>query len=172
MEARNLAMKKRGPYKAPPSPANALGVEMTVSLREVTADTVRVICALQTTEEQKRFVAPNALSIAQAHFEPAASFRAIYAGETPIGFLMWRPRGGADACYLWRFMIAAQYQRRGHGRSALSLLADTLRNQGVKQLSTSYVPGPEGPHDFYLSFGFEDTGKVVSNGEQVMVLRL
>ena len=60
---------------------------------------------------------------------------------------------GADACYLWRFMIDARYQRRGYGRSALSLLADTLRNQGVKQLSTSYVPGAGGPHEFYLSFG-------------------
>jgi hypothetical protein len=61
---------------------------MIASLLEVTADTVRAICALQTTEEQKRFVAPNALSI------------------------------------------------------------------------------------FYLSFGFEDTGEVASNGDQVMVLRL
>ena len=39
---------------------NALGVEMIASLLEVTADTVRAICALQTTEEQERFVAPNA----------------------------------------------------------------------------------------------------------------
>ena len=69
-------------------------------------------------------------------------------------------------------MIDARYQRRGYGRSALSLLADTLRNQGVKQLSTSYVPGAGGPHEFYLSFCFEDTGEVASNGEQVMVLRL
>ena len=66
---------------------------MIVSLLEVTADTVRAICALQTTEEQKRFVAPNALSIAQAYFEPTASFRAIYAGETPVGFLMRRVWG-------------------------------------------------------------------------------
>ena len=85
---------------------------------------------------------------------------------------MCRLRDGADACYLWRFMIDARYQRRGYGRSALSLLADTLRNQGVKQLSTSYVPGAGGPHEFYLSFGFEDTGEVASNGDQVMVLRL
>jgi len=33
---------------------------MIASLLEVTADTVRAICPLQTTEEQKRFVAPNA----------------------------------------------------------------------------------------------------------------
>jgi diamine N-acetyltransferase len=69
-------------------------------------------------------------------------------------------------------MTDARYQRRGYGRSALALLTDGLRKQGIKQLSTSYVPDPEGPHGFYLSLGFEDTGEVVSRGERVMVLRL
>ena len=41
-----------------------------VSLREVNADTVRAICRLDVSEEQKHFVAPNADSIAQAYFEP------------------------------------------------------------------------------------------------------
>ena len=60
--------------------------DSTVSLREVTADTVRMICRLDVSEEQKHFVAPNAVSIAQAYFEPKAWFRAIYADETPVGF--------------------------------------------------------------------------------------
>jgi hypothetical protein len=51
-------------------------------------------------------------------------------------------------------------------------VTDGLRKQGIKQLSTSYVPDPEGPHGFYLSLGFEDTGEVLSRGERVMVLRL
>ena len=59
-----------------------------VSLREITADTVRTICALRVTPAQERLVAPNAVSIAQAHFEPAAWFRAIYAGDEPVGFAM------------------------------------------------------------------------------------
>jgi diamine N-acetyltransferase len=59
-----------------------------VSLREVTAGTVRAICRLDVSEEQKHFVAPNAVSIAQAYFEPKAWFRAIYADDTPVGFLM------------------------------------------------------------------------------------
>jgi diamine N-acetyltransferase len=145
---------------------------MVVSLRKVTADTVRAICSLETTEEQKRFVAPNAISISQAYFEPAASFRAIYAGETPVGFLMWRCRDEPDACFLWRFMIDARYQGRGYGRAALSLLADSLRAQRINQLLLSYVPGAQGPHEFYLSFGFEDTGEAAANGEQIMALRL
>jgi diamine N-acetyltransferase len=69
-------------------------------------------------------------------------------------------------------MIDARYQRRGYGRSALVLLTGVLREKGVRQLWTSYAPGPEGPHGFYLSLGFEDTGEVVSRGERVMVLRL
>lgn len=62
-----------------------------ISLREVTAATIRTICALEITEKQKRFVAPNALSIAQAHFEPQSSFRAVYGDEVPVGFVMWKP---------------------------------------------------------------------------------
>ena len=59
-----------------------------VSLREVTADTVRAICKLEVGPEQQGLVAPNAVSIAQAYFEPAAWFRAVYAGDTPVGFAM------------------------------------------------------------------------------------
>jgi diamine N-acetyltransferase len=152
---------------------------MTVSLREINAETVRAICALETTEEQRRFVAPNALSIAQAHFDPTASFRAIHADETPVGFIMWRPSRKTDgpsreagSYYLWRLMIDARYQRRGYGRSALALLADFLREQRGRQLWTSYVVGHDGPHGFYLSLGFEDTGEVMSHGERVMILTL
>ena len=59
-----------------------------VTLKEITADTVRTICNLSVREDQKKFVAPNAVSIAQAYFSEYAWFRAIYADETPIGFVM------------------------------------------------------------------------------------
>ena len=64
-----------------------------VTLRDITAATVRAICDLETKEAQKGFVAPNAVSIAQAHFEPAARFKAVYADETPVSFAMWGDRG-------------------------------------------------------------------------------
>ena len=54
----------------------------TITLREITADTVREICNLATT--QRQFVAPNAISIAQAHFSEYAWFRAIYADDNPV----------------------------------------------------------------------------------------
>ena len=50
---------------------------MTVELREVTAETVRAICRLTVAAGQDQFVAPNAVSIAEAYFHPTAWFRAI-----------------------------------------------------------------------------------------------
>ena len=38
--------------------------------------------------EQEGLVAPNSVSIAEAHFWPTGWFRAIYADDTPVGFVM------------------------------------------------------------------------------------
>ena len=108
-----------------------------VTLREITAATVRAICALEPSEEQKRFVAPNAVSIAQAHFEPNATFRAVYADELPVGFVMWKPADTPGVAYLWRFMIDRRHQRKGYARQAILLLIDHLRDAGYRRVKTS-----------------------------------
>jgi diamine N-acetyltransferase len=149
-----------------------------VTLREIDADTVRAICALRVTPAQECQVAHNAVSIAQAHFEPAAWFRAVYADDEPIGFAMlYDPTRAAaperrDTCYLWRFMIAAPHQNRGYGAAALTLLIGHARTlAGVSKLALSYVPAEGGPRDFYARFGFRETGEV-DDGEVVMELCL
>jgi diamine N-acetyltransferase len=58
---------------------------MDVELREITAETVRAICSLDVAGEQRDFVAPNAVSIAEAHFVAKQWMRAIYVGEGPAG---------------------------------------------------------------------------------------
>ncbi|HEV7328364.1 MAG TPA: GNAT family N-acetyltransferase [Bosea sp. (in: a-proteobacteria)] len=139
-----------------------------VTLREITAETVRAICELKTHEAQSGFVAPNAVSIAQAHFNPAAVFRAIYAGEEPVGFIMWRPEDDGASCFLWRFMIDGRRQGEGYGRAAIALWLESLPSQGYERARLSYVPGDGGPHGFYLAQGFKDTGKQRANSERVM----
>ena len=49
-------------------------IDVEVSLREVTEETVRQICSLSDTlsAQQQQMVAPNAVSIAQAHFSDKA----------------------------------------------------------------------------------------------------
>jgi diamine N-acetyltransferase len=143
-----------------------------VSLREITAETVRAICELETHEAQSGFVAPNAVSIAQAHFNSAAVFRAIYAGEEPVGFIMWRPEDDGASCFLWRFMIDGRHQGEGYGRAAIALWLESLPAQGYKRARLSYVPGAAGPHGFYLARGFRDTGETRAKDERLMELAL
>lgn len=143
-----------------------------VTLREITAETVRTICDLEPHEAQSGFVAPNAVSIAQAHFNPAAVFRAIYADEEPVGFIMWRPEDDGANCFLWRFMIDRRHQGKGYGREAIALWLKGLPALGYRIARLSYVPGAAGPHGFYRAQGFEDTGEQRANGERVMELLL
>lgn len=146
--------------------------EAAVTLREVTAETVRAVCALEVAPEQRGFVAPNAISIAQAHFEPKAWFRAVYAGDEPVGFAMLYEDVEKEEYFLWRFMIAAEHQGKGYGRRALDLVVErVLSLPGASELLTSYVPGEAGPKDFYLRYGFVETGEV-DEGEHVIRLEL
>lgn len=143
-----------------------------VNLREITADTVRAICALEVAPGQRDYVAPNAVSIAQAYFEPKAWFRAVYDGETPVGFVMLHVDPEGEEYYLWRFMIAAEHQRRGVGRRALELVVEHVKTlPGATALSSSFVPGDSGPRAFYLEYGFVETGEV-DHGEHVIRLAL
>jgi diamine N-acetyltransferase len=135
----------------------------TVSLREVTAETVREICRLEVSEAQKEFVAPNAVSIAQAYFEPKAWFRAIYADETPVGFLMLYDDPGEAQYFLWRYMIDARYQKLGFGKRAMDLLVEHVRSRpNARYLTLSCHPGEEGPEPFYRKYGFTRTGEWLS----------
>lgn len=151
----------------------------TVTLREIDAATVRGICALDVAADQKGLVAPNAVSIAQAHFEPAAWFRAIYADDAPVGFAMLydptrtsAPEGGRDVCFLWRLMIDEAHQRKGYGREALRLLVAHVRTlEGVRRFRTSYVPKPGNAAPFYEDAGFVPTGEI-DDGEIVLELGL
>ena len=90
-----------------------------VTLREITAETVRDVLRLAVTAEQQGFVAPNAVSLAQALFSPEAWYRAIYLDEKPVGFVMVydeslrRQPPAEPQVGIWRFMIDAGSQRQG-----------------------------------------------------------
>jgi diamine N-acetyltransferase len=133
-------------------------------LREVTAKTVRIICRLEVSEEQKYFVAPNAVSIAEAYFEPKAWFRAIYADDIPVGFVMLYDDPDEPDYFLWRYMIDARYQKMGFGKRGLDLLIDYVRTRpGAHVLGVSCHPGEDGPELFYRKYGFALTGRMIDN---------
>ena len=140
-----------------------------IELREVNIDNLREILRLKVPPEQERFVATNAISIAQAYFHrDEAWFRGIYDDDTPVGFLMLNDEPKKPRYTLWRLMIASGHQRRGYGRQALELLfAHVKTRPGATEIYTSCVDGPAGPGPFYEGLGFTYTGEL-DEDERVM----
>lgn len=143
-----------------------------VTLREITADSVDLILNLRVAEEQVQFVASNAKSIAQAHYSDHAWYRAIYAGDTPVGFVMLYIDEEKPEYYLWRLMIDEKYQRMGYGTRAMARVLEYVRDlPNAKEIRLSYFPAVGEPLPFYEKFGFVETGEW-DGDEKMMVLTL
>jgi diamine N-acetyltransferase len=143
-----------------------LGPYEGVTLRDIRWDTVRIICMLTDTLTwpKKNYVAPNAISLAQAHFNPYARFWAVYAGKAPVGFLMLEDPDENDDYFVWRFMIAGPYHGRGYGRQAMERLIEYVKTRpGGDKLVLSCGQGEGSPEGFYLKLGFEPTGDTIGH---------
>jgi diamine N-acetyltransferase len=145
-----------------------------VTLREITAETVIPVVKLSVAESQKGFVAPNAVSLAQALFAPEAWYRAIHFGDELAGFVMLAdesllsPPPAKPQIGLWRFMVDESFQGRGIGRAALLQVIAHARAKGVfTMIEVSYVPGPGCPEPLYRSVGFADAGRM--DGDEVVM---
>lgn len=99
----------------------------------------------------RRMVADNIRSIAEASFSPTVWMRAIYADETPIGFIMTHTGSdyekGMDCpgLFLWSFMLGSPWQGKGYGRQALDELIQQLKAMGIPLLYTSFGQGEGSP---------------------------
>jgi diamine N-acetyltransferase len=144
-----------------------------IQLREITKENFKAILRLKVAPTQEKFVASNAISIAEAHFYPENSwFRAIYYDETPVGFLMLDDQPQKSLYFLWRFMIDASQQGKGYGREAIKLLVQHVATRpNATALFVSYVPSEGGPALFYQKLGFVPTGEI-EEGEIVAMLLL
>ena len=74
--------------------------------------------------------------------------------------------------FLWKLLVDERQQRRGYGREAVRLVADTVRANGAIELLTSCLLGDEGPEPFYRRIGFRPTGELDGNGEIILALDL
>jgi diamine N-acetyltransferase len=152
-----------------------------ISLREISAANRGDVERLTVTPAQSRYVASVADSLDEAAVNPQARpwFRAVYSGETPVGFVMISdgiPDGHPELLgpyFLWRLLIATRWQGRGYGRAALDLVVDHVRTRAdARVLLTSIQPGSTAsPRGFYLTYGFTTTGETF-DGEEVLALQL
>lgn len=151
-----------------------------LTLEVITGETLPAILRLAVSPRQEAYVATNAVSIAEAHFEPGAWFRAICYAGVPVGFIMlFDPtKPGAvptdpveqTDMVLWRLMIDQGSQRRGFGRMTLDAVRRQIPTMGhFTRLLSSFIPGPESPEPFYLGYGFKKTGRTWDRGTEVEI---
>lgn len=149
-----------------------------LNYREITKENLIPICKLSDTlsEGQKKCVAPNVYSIAQGSVHSYAYYRGIYLDDTPVGFFMLsipneetKESGEDNEFFLWRFMIAGEHQNKHYGSEVLDHMVEYGKSLGFTTLGTSCQMGEISPYDFYVKYGFVDTGKV-DHGEQVLLL--
>ncbi|MBR4942304.1 MAG: GNAT family N-acetyltransferase [Clostridia bacterium] len=131
-----------------------------ISLREITPENLEEILALDVAPEQKTFVSSAAYALAQAyvHKENAFPF-GVYAGDVPVGFIMFGFYRARNQFTLWKFFIDKAHQNKGCGRAALLLGMDIMaRDHGAKELYTGVALGNEVAERLYKSVGFRLTG--------------
>ena len=151
-----------------------------VTLREVTGANRAAVQALAVTEEQRFYVADVATSLREAVEHPGAAawYRAVYADDEPVGFVMISDGIASDdptllgPYYLWRLLVDHRFQGRGYGTAALDLVVEHVRSRpDAHELLVSHVVGPASPGGFYERYGFVPTGEVHED-EPVLALPL
>jgi diamine N-acetyltransferase len=139
---------------------------MTMALREITRENWEQCVRLTVAPEQERFVASNAVSLAQSKYEPEWIPLAVYDDEM-VGFVMYGVYRDEGKHWILRVMVDRRFQGRGYGRAAMRLLLDRLRAiPGCDEVAISYEPENEVARRLYASFGFRETGEVIE-GETI-----
>jgi diamine N-acetyltransferase len=154
---------------------------MAVTLRELTDVNREAVLALRLAPEQERFVGgsvQNALADAAEYPQAKPWYRAVYAGDEPIGFVMisWncepQPPEIIGPWFLWKLLIDKHHQGHGYASDVVRQVAELVRAEGATELLTSVVPGDAGPAGFYERFGFVPTGDLDVNNEVIVRLAL
>jgi diamine N-acetyltransferase len=139
-----------------------------IALREITADNFDAVISLQVAGDQRDFLPPTVESIAWAYVAPMCHPLAIYAGDTPVGFVMYGHDPAEGRCWIIGFMVDARQQRRGIGRAALEqLLARLAVETGGASVAISVHPHNAVAIRLYEAFGFQDTGRR-QGGEMIL----
>lgn len=137
-----------------------------ITLRAITPANYDAIIGTKVRDDQKNFVASNLYSLAEAYVFPKRFPMAIYAGETPVGFLMYALWEERNQHWIFRLMIAAEHQGLGYGRAAMRLLIERMRAiPGCRQIYISYEPENNVARQLYASLGFTITGEMVGDEE-------
>lgn len=160
---------------------------MNILFKKITNANVADICALKVFEHQKSFVAPNAVSLAEAFASRNDNVFAmpfgIYDEVTLIGFIMFgydtlddpnEPEISKGNYILWRLMIDKSFQGQGYAVPILKKAveyAETFPAGKADYIWLSYEKENARARDVYSKFGFTENGETCGD-EIVSIYRL
>lgn len=148
--------------------------EEAVTLREIDRDNWEEIIKLKLADEQTSFVASNVYSLAESKFFPNMLPLAIYAGERPVGFVMFgqHPDPRDQQYWIYRLMIDAGAQQRGYGRAAMEQVITRMTSiPGCHEIVIGYEPDNTVAARLYASLDFREA-EIAPWGEQLARLRV
>ena len=131
-----------------------------VKLVELNEENWYDCCQLELKEEQKTYLEPNAISIAQSKFETTLKTYAIYLEEKIVGFSMYNSaKEELDGYWIYRIMVDKNYQGEGIGKEAVNLMISEMSKlPNAEKIIVGYNPKNLGAHNLYSSLGFVDYG--------------
>ena len=131
-----------------------------VKIVELNAENWYDCCELEVSTEQKEYMEPNAVSIAQSKFETSLKPYAIYVADEIVGFLMYNSiQEELDGYWIYRIMVDKKFQGKGIGKAATKLMIlEMAKLPNAKKIVVGYHPENLGAHNLYSSLGFIDNG--------------
>ncbi|MGV3465361.1 MAG: GNAT family N-acetyltransferase [Heyndrickxia sp.] len=139
-------------------------------LKTITKDNWVKAISLRVREDQVKFVASNAVSLAQLNFLENFHAKGIYQDEEMIGFTLYGIDEDDHEYWIYRMMIDQKHQGIGYGKEAIKLVIDDIRNRKEdchKTITLSYEPSNEHAKQVYEKMGFQEVEGLIIGDEQV-----
>lgn len=134
-----------------------------VNFRKITEDNFEAIIKMKRPEGEK-FVAPNAVSLAQAwlYRENGDVFPfAVYNDDTVVGFMLLEEDMEQNELILWRIMLPPEQEGKGYGTAAVKLLIQYAKESGrYKKLTLLCAEENIIARHIYDKLGFLPTGEI------------
>lgn len=150
-----------------------------IELRKITENNFDECIKLEPKEEQKRYVASNICSLAEAYValtnnECIPMPYAIYYKDIMVGFIMlsyneFNEKEVRNVYWVCRLMIDKKYQGKGYSKKAMIKSFEFIRTFPYGNTSAvylSYEPENTVAKSLYASVGFVETGEI-EDGELV-----
>ncbi|MED3551734.1 GNAT family N-acetyltransferase [Cytobacillus praedii] len=139
-------------------------------LETITKDNWIKAISLRVRENQEKFVASNAVSLAQLNFLNDFHAKGIYLGEEMIGFALYGMDEDDHEYWIYRMMIDQKHQGKGYGKEAIKLVIDDIKmikEDRHKTITLSYEPTNEHAKRVYEKVGFKEIDGLMISDEQV-----